>query len=99
MPVAGCRGRRGHRRCALVGNSSEPEPFRGQFPASLPLSSLPLLRRWVRSSPFGGEWPGRRAGIGAELASMKVPAQIDAIEASVVNPVKLLAVQSWNTYG
>src|SRR6202020_989484 len=31
------------------------------------------------------------AGIGAELASMKVSEQIDAIEASAVNPYKLLA--------
>ncbi len=31
------------------------------------------------------------AGIGAELASMKVTEQIDAIEASAVNPYKLLA--------
>ena len=32
------------------------------------------------------------AGIGAELGSMKVTEQIDAIEASAVNPHKLLAV-------
>jgi phospholipid/cholesterol/gamma-HCH transport system permease protein len=32
------------------------------------------------------------AGIGAQLASMKVTEQIDAIEASAVNPYKLLAV-------
>jgi phospholipid/cholesterol/gamma-HCH transport system permease protein len=32
------------------------------------------------------------AGIGAELAAMKVTEQIDAIEASAVNPRKLLAV-------
>ena len=32
------------------------------------------------------------AGIGAELGSMKVTEQIDAIEASAVNPYKLLAV-------
>jgi len=32
------------------------------------------------------------AGIGAELASMKVTEQIDAIEASAVNPYRLLAV-------
>ena len=32
------------------------------------------------------------AGIGAELAAMKVTEQIDAIEASAVNPHKLLAV-------
>jgi phospholipid/cholesterol/gamma-HCH transport system permease protein len=31
------------------------------------------------------------AGIGAELASMKVTEQIDAIEASAVNPFRLLA--------
>src|SRR5271163_678039 len=31
------------------------------------------------------------AGIGAELASMKVTEQIDAVEASAVNPYKLLA--------
>ncbi len=32
------------------------------------------------------------AGIGAELASMKVTEQIDAIEASAINPLRLLAV-------
>jgi phospholipid/cholesterol/gamma-HCH transport system permease protein len=32
------------------------------------------------------------AGIGAELASMKVTEQIDAIEASAINPYRLLAV-------
>ncbi len=32
------------------------------------------------------------AGIGAELGSMKVTEQIDAIEASAVNPYKLLVV-------
>src|SRR5208337_4260500 len=32
------------------------------------------------------------AGIGAELSSMKVTEQIDAIEASAVNPYRLLAV-------
>ena len=32
------------------------------------------------------------AGIGAELGSMKVTEQIDAMEASAVNPYKLLAV-------
>jgi phospholipid/cholesterol/gamma-HCH transport system permease protein len=31
------------------------------------------------------------AGIGAELASMKVTEQIDAIEASAINPYRLLA--------
>jgi phospholipid/cholesterol/gamma-HCH transport system permease protein len=35
------------------------------------------------------------AGIGAELASMKVTEQIDAIEASAVNPYRLLAATVW----
>ena len=33
------------------------------------------------------------AGIGAELASMKVTEHIDAIEASAVNPYRLLAAR------
>ncbi len=37
----------------------------------------------------GGEWA---PGIGAELGSMKVTEQIDAIEASGTNPYKLLRV-------
>ena len=36
------------------------------------------------------------AGIGAELGSMKVTEQIDAIEASAVNPFKFLAFSTFS---
>jgi phospholipid/cholesterol/gamma-HCH transport system permease protein len=44
----------------------------------------PIITGLVASGRLG-------AGIGAELASMKVTEQIDAIEASAVNPYRLLA--------
>lgn len=47
--------------------------------------SGPIITGLVASGRLG-------AGIGAELASMKVTEQIDAIEASAVNPYRLLAV-------
>ena len=46
--------------------------------------SGPIITGLVASGRLG-------AGIGAELASMKVTEQIDAIEASAVNPYRLLA--------
>jgi phospholipid/cholesterol/gamma-HCH transport system permease protein len=58
------------------------------FPATLVYSVLqvmgPIITGLVVSGRVG-------AGIGAELASMKVTEQIDAIEASAINPYRLLA--------
>ncbi|HXN46631.1 MAG TPA: ABC transporter permease [Bryobacteraceae bacterium] len=58
------------------------------LPAAIVFSVLheigPIITGLVVSGRVG-------AGIGAELASMKVTEQIDAIEASAVNPYKLLA--------
>lgn len=58
------------------------------LPAALVFSIIheigPIITALVVSGRVG-------AGIGAELASMKVTEQIDAIEASAVNPYRLLA--------
>ena len=58
------------------------------FPATLVYSVIqvmgPVITGLVVSGRVG-------AGIGAELASMKVTEQIDAIEASAINPYRLLA--------
>jgi phospholipid/cholesterol/gamma-HCH transport system permease protein len=58
------------------------------FPSSLVYSVIevmgPIITGLVVSGRVG-------AGIGAELASMKVTEQIDAIEASAINPYRLLA--------
>jgi phospholipid/cholesterol/gamma-HCH transport system permease protein len=58
------------------------------FPATLVYSVVqvmgPIITGLVVSGRIG-------AGIGAELASMKVTEQIDAIEASAINPYRLLA--------
>ena len=58
------------------------------LPAALVFSVIretgPIITGLVVSGRVG-------AGIGAELASMKVTEQIDAIEASAVNPLRLLA--------
>jgi phospholipid/cholesterol/gamma-HCH transport system permease protein len=58
------------------------------FPATLVYSVVqvmgPIITGLVVSGRVG-------AGIGAELASMKVTEQIDAIEASAINPYRLLA--------
>jgi phospholipid/cholesterol/gamma-HCH transport system permease protein len=58
------------------------------FPSSLVYSVIevmgPIITGLVVSGRVG-------AGIGAELASMKVTEQIDALEASAVNPYRLLA--------
>jgi phospholipid/cholesterol/gamma-HCH transport system permease protein len=61
---------------------------KSMFPATLVYSVIqvmgPVITGLVVSGRVG-------AGIGAELASMKVPEQIDAIEASAVNPYRFLA--------
>jgi len=58
------------------------------FPATLVYTVIqvmgPIITGLVVSGRVG-------AGIGAELASMKVTEQIDAIEASAINPYRLLA--------
>jgi phospholipid/cholesterol/gamma-HCH transport system permease protein len=58
------------------------------FPSTLIYSVIevmgPIITGLVVSGRVG-------AGIGAELASMKVTEQIDAIEASAINPFRLLA--------
>ena len=62
---------------------------KSMFPATLVYSVIqvmgPIITGLVVSGRVG-------AGIGAELASMKVTEQIDAIEASALNPYRLLAV-------
>jgi len=61
---------------------------RSQLPSLIILSVIresgPIITALVVSGRVG-------AGIGAELGAMKVTEQIDAIEASAVNPYKLLA--------
>lgn len=61
---------------------------KSMFPATLVYSVIqvmgPIMTGLIVSGRVG-------AGIGAELASMKVSEQIDAIEASAVNPYRLLA--------
>ena len=61
---------------------------KSMFPSTLVYSVIqvmgPIITGLVVSGRVG-------AGIGAELASMKVSEQIDAIEASAVNPYRLLA--------
>jgi len=61
---------------------------KSMFPATLVYSVIqvmgPIMTGLIVSGRVG-------AGIGAELASMKVSEQIDAIEASAINPYRLLA--------
>lgn len=61
---------------------------KSMFPSTLVYSVIqvmgPIITGLVVSGRVG-------AGIGAELASMKVTEQIDAIEASAINPYRLLA--------
>jgi phospholipid/cholesterol/gamma-HCH transport system permease protein len=61
---------------------------KSMFPATLVYSVIqvmgPIITGLVVSGRVG-------AGMGAELASMKVSEQIDAIEASAINPFRLLA--------
>jgi phospholipid/cholesterol/gamma-HCH transport system permease protein len=62
---------------------------KSMFPSTLVYSVIqvmgPIMTGLIVSGRVG-------AGIGAELASMKVTEQIDAIEASAINPYRLLAV-------
>lgn len=62
---------------------------KSMFPTTLVYSVIqvmgPILTGLIVSGRVG-------AGIGAELASMKVTEQIDAIEASAINPYRLLVV-------
>jgi phospholipid/cholesterol/gamma-HCH transport system permease protein len=61
---------------------------KSMFPSTLVYSVIqvmgPIMTGLIVSGRVG-------AGIGAELASMKVTEQIDAIEASAINPYRLLA--------
>ena len=61
---------------------------KSMFPATLVYSVIqvmgPIMTGLIVSGRVG-------AGIGAELASMRVTEQIDAIEASAINPYRLLA--------
>ena len=61
---------------------------KSMFPATLVYSVIqvmgPIMTGLIVSGRVG-------AGIGAELASMKVTEQIDALEASAINPYRLLA--------
>lgn len=61
---------------------------KSMFPSTLVYSIIevmgPIMTGLIVSGRVG-------AGIGAELASMKVTEQIDAIEASAINPYRLLA--------
>ena len=91
ISAPGCVGRRGHRRCALDGSPLQHGSIRGQVAASFGdrvysvIQEMgPIITGLVVSGRVG-------AGIGAELASMKVTEQIDAIEASAINPYRLLA--------
>jgi phospholipid/cholesterol/gamma-HCH transport system permease protein len=58
------------------------------FPASLVYSVLQVMGPVITGLMVSGRVG---AGIGAELASMKVTEQIDAIEASAINPYRILA--------
>jgi phospholipid/cholesterol/gamma-HCH transport system permease protein len=61
---------------------------KSMFPATLVYSVVQIMGPIVTGLIVSGRVG---AGIGAELASMKVTEQIDAIEASAVNPYRLLA--------
>jgi len=58
------------------------------FPATLVYSVIQVMGPIITGLVVCGRVG---AGIGAELASMKVSEQIDAIEASAINPFRLLA--------
>jgi phospholipid/cholesterol/gamma-HCH transport system permease protein len=58
------------------------------FPATLVYSVIQVMAPVITGLVVSGRVG---AGIGAELASMKVTEQIDAIEASAINPYRLLA--------
>jgi phospholipid/cholesterol/gamma-HCH transport system permease protein len=61
---------------------------KSMFPATLVYSVVQIMGPIVTGLIVSGRVG---AGIGAELASMKVTEQIDAIEASAINPYRLLA--------
>ena len=61
---------------------------KSMFPATLVYSVIQVMGPMITGLVVAGRVG---AGIGAELASMKVSEQIDAIEASAVNPYRLLA--------
>jgi phospholipid/cholesterol/gamma-HCH transport system permease protein len=61
---------------------------KSMFPATLVYSVIQVMGPIVTGLVVCGRVG---AGIGAELASMKVTEQIDAIEASAINPYRLLA--------
>jgi phospholipid/cholesterol/gamma-HCH transport system permease protein len=61
---------------------------KSMFPATLVYSVIQVMGPIITGLVVCGRVG---AGIGAELASMKVSEQIDAIEASAVNPYRLLA--------
>jgi phospholipid/cholesterol/gamma-HCH transport system permease protein len=61
---------------------------KSMFPATLVYSVLQVMGPIITGLVVCGRVG---AGIGAELASMKVTEQIDAIEASAINPYRLLA--------
>ena len=58
------------------------------FPATLVYSVIQVMGPMITGLVVSGRVG---AGMGAELASMKVTEQIDAIEASAINPYRLLA--------
>lgn len=61
---------------------------KSMFPVSLVYSVVQVMGPVITGLMVSGRVG---AGIGAELASMKVTEQIDAIEASAINPYRLLA--------
>jgi phospholipid/cholesterol/gamma-HCH transport system permease protein len=61
---------------------------KSMFPATLVYSVIQVMGPIITGLVVCGRVG---AGIGAELASMKVSEQIDAIEASAINPYRLLA--------
>lgn len=61
---------------------------KSMFPATLVYSVVQVMGPMITGLVVSGRVG---AGIGAELASMKVTEQIDAIEASAINPYRLLA--------
>jgi phospholipid/cholesterol/gamma-HCH transport system permease protein len=61
---------------------------KSMFPATLVYSVIQVMGPVVTGLVVSGRVG---AGMGAELASMKVTEQIDAIEASAINPYRLLA--------
>jgi phospholipid/cholesterol/gamma-HCH transport system permease protein len=61
---------------------------KSMFPVTLVYSVIQVMGPMITGLIVSGRVG---AGIGAELASMKVTEQIDAIEASAINPYRLLA--------